>query len=379
MAGYILRRILLVIPTLFGIMLINFALIQFVPGGPFDQIEAKLEGGGDAIEAVSGGTGEDPGTDSGYVGARGLPPEFRAKLEVEFGFARFICPEGYTGNLLAQAKDCDKEMIPAWERFTIMMGKFLTFDFGTSYFRSASVTDLIIEKLPVSITLGLWSTLIAYLISIPLGIRKAVRDGSRFDSWTSAIIIAAYAIPGLLFAILLLVLFAGGSYWKIFPLRGLTSPGWEDMTMIGKALDYLWHITLPVVASTISSFATLTLLTKNSFLDEIKKHYVMTARAKGLSEARVLYGHVFRNAMLIVIAGFPALFVSVFFGGSIIIETIFSLDGLGQLGFKSAVERDYPVIFGTLFAFGLIGLFVGIISDLMYVWVDPRIDFERRQ
>jgi microcin C transport system permease protein len=381
MGGYILRRLFLVIPTLFGIMLINFALTQFVPGGPFDQIEAKLEGGGDAIEAVTGASGEDPGAtgDSGYVGARGLPPEFRAKLEVEFGFARFICPEGFEGSLTQQAQDCEKEMIPAWERFTIMMGKFLRFEFGESYFRSASVTDLILEKMPVSITLGLWSTLIAYLISIPLGIRKAVRDGSAFDSWTSGIIIAAYAIPGLLFAILLLVLFAGGSYWKIFPLRGLTSPGWEDMTMLGKVLDYLWHITLPVVASTISSFATLTLLTKNSFLDEVKKHYVMTARAKGLSERQVLYGHVFRNAMLIVIAGFPALFVSVFFGGSIIIETIFSLDGLGQLGFKSAVERDYPVIFGTLFAFGLIGLVVGILSDLMYVWVDPRIDFERRQ
>ena len=381
MGGYILRRLFLVIPTLFGIMLINFALTQFVPGGPFDQIEAKLEGGGDAIEAVTGASGEDPGAtgDSGYVGARGLPPEFRAKLEVEFGFARFICPEGFEGSLTEQAQECEKEMIPAWERFTIMMGKFLRFDFGESYFRSASVTDLIIEKMPVSITLGLWSTLIAYLISIPLGIRKAVRDGSAFDSWTSGIIIAAYAIPGLLFAILLLVLFAGGSYWKIFPLRGLTSPGWEEMSMIGKVLDYLWHITLPVVASTISSFATLTLLTKNSFLDEVKKHYVMTARAKGLSERQVLYGHVFRNAMLIVIAGFPALFVSVFFGGSIIIETIFSLDGLGQLGFKSAVERDYPVIFGTLFAFGLIGLVVGILSDLMYVWVDPRIDFERRQ
>jgi microcin C transport system permease protein len=382
MGGYILRRLFLVIPTLFGIMLINFALTQLVPGGPFDQIEAKLEGGGDAIEAVTGASGEDPGMgagDSGYVGARGLPPEFRAKLEVEFGFARFNCPEGFEGSLLDQAQQCEKEMIPAWERFTIMMGKFLRFDFGESYFRSASVTDLILEKMPVSITLGLWSTLIAYLISIPLGIRKAVRDGSAFDSWTSGIIIAAYAIPGLLFAILLLVLFAGGSYWKIFPLRGLTSPGWEDMTMMGKVLDYLWHITLPVVASTISSFATLTLLTKNSFLDEVKKHYVMTARAKGLSERQVLYGHVFRNAMLIVIAGFPALFVSVFFGGSIIIETIFSLDGLGQLGFKSAVERDYPVIFGTLFAFGLIGLVVGILSDLMYVWVDPRIDFERRQ
>lgn len=380
MISYILRRLVLVIPTLFGIMVINFALTQFVPGGPFDQIEARLEGEGDALDAVRGGG--DPATaqseDASYVGSRGLPPEFVAKLEVEFGFARFVCPAGYEGNLTQQAEDCDKEMIPATERFFIMMGKFLRFDFGESYFRSASVMDLIIEKLPVSITLGLWSTLLAYLISIPLGIRKAVRDGSRFDSWTSGIIIAAYAIPSLLVAVMLLVLFAGGSYWQIFPLRGLSSSNWQELTPLGKVLDYLWHITLPVLASTISSFATLTLLTKNSFLDEIKKQYVMTARAKGLPERRVLYGHVFRNAMLIVIAGFPALFISVFFGGSLIIETIFSLDGLGQLGYRSAVERDYPVIFGTLFAFGLMGLVVGIISDLMYVWVDPRIDFERR-
>ena len=381
MLAYILRRLLLVIPTLFGIMVVNFSLTQFVPGGPFDQIEARLEGEGDSLKAVTGNSGGDPGAESGdkgYVGARGLPPEFRAKLEVEFGFARFICPEGYEGTLIQQAKDCKKEMIPATERFFIMMGKFLRFDFGQSYFRSESVMGLVAEKLPVSITLGLWTTLIAYMVSIPLGIRKAVRDGSSFDSWTSGIIIAAYAIPGLLVAVMLLVLFAGGSYWKIFPLRGLTSDNFADLSMIGKALDYLWHITLPVTAMTIASFATLTLLTKNSFLDEIKKQYVMTARAKGLSESRVLYGHVFRNAMLIVIAGFPALFISVFFGGSLIIETIFSLDGLGQLGYKSAVERDYPVIFGTLFAFGLMGLVVGIISDLMYVWVDPRIDFERR-
>lgn len=380
MISYILRRLILVIPTLFGIMLINFALTQLVPGGPIDQIEARLEGEGDAMEAVRGSgdptsEGEAGGT---YVGARGLPPEFLAKLEVEFGFARFICPEGYNGTLVQQAQDCEKEAIPTVERFFIMMGKFLRFDFGESYFRSASVMELIIEKLPVSITLGLWSTLLAYIISIPLGIRKAVRDGSRFDSWTSGIIIAAYAIPSLLVAVMLLVLFAGGSYWQIFPLRGLTSSNWAELSPIGKALDYLWHIALPVTASTIASFATLTLLTKNSFLDEVKKQYVMTARAKGLPERRVLYGHVFRNAMLIVIAGFPALFIGVFFGGSLIIETIFSLDGLGQLGYRSAVERDYPVIFGTLFAFGLMGLVVGIISDLMYVWVDPRIDFDRR-
>ena len=381
MAAYIFRRLLLVIPTLFGIMVVNFALTQFVPGGPFDQIEARLEGEGDVIGNVTGAGQGDAGADKGqggYVGARGLPPEFRAKLEVEFGFARFICPDGYEGTLARQAKDCQKEMIPAVERFAIMMGKFVRFDFGQSYFRSAGVLELVVEKMPVSITLGLWSTLIAYLISIPLGIRKAVSDGSSFDSWTSGIIIAAYSIPGLLVAVLLLVLFAGGSYWQIFPLRGLTSSNFDDLSVLGKIGDYFWHIALPVTASTISSFATLTLLTKNSFLDEIKKQYVMTARAKGLSERSVLYGHVFRNAMLIVIAGFPALFISVFFGGSLIIETIFSLDGLGQLGYKAALERDYPVIFGTLFAFGLMGLVVGIISDLMYVWIDPRIDFERR-
>jgi microcin C transport system permease protein len=254
----------------------------------------------------------------------------------------------------------------------------MRFDFGESYFRSISVVDLVLEKMPVSITLGLWSTLIAYLISIPLGIRKAVKDGTPFDTWTSGAIIVGYAIPGFLFAILLLVLFAGGSYFKWFPLRGLTSDNWDQLSMLGKVGDYFWHIALPVLASTISSFATLTLLTKNSFLEEIKKQYVMTARAKGLTESAVLYGHVFRNAMLIVIAGFPSVFVAVFFGGSLIIETIFSLDGLGRLGFEAAVSRDYPVIFGTLFFFGLMGLLMGILSDLMYVWIDPRIDFERR-
>ena len=380
MGAYILRRILLVIPTLLGIMIINFALTQFVPGGPIQQVAARLEGEGDSIKAVTG-SGTDAGIteETGYIGARGLPPEFLAQLEVEFGFARIICDEGFVGEPTIKDPACQKEMIPAVERFFIMMWNYVRFDFGESYFRSTSVVGLIIEKMPVSITLGLWSTLIAYMVSIPMGIRKAVQDGSRFDVWTSGAIIAAYAIPGFLFAILLLVLFAGGSYWRIFPLRGLTSEGFAEMSFLAKVGDYLWHITLPVIASTISSFATLTLLTKNSFLDEIKKHYVMTARAKGLSEARVLYGHVFRNAMLIVIAGFPGLFISVFFGGSLIIETIFSLDGLGQLGFKSAVERDYPVIFGTLFAFGIIGLIIGIVSDLMYVWVDPRIDFERRQ
>ncbi len=379
MGAYILRRLLLVIPTLFGVMVINFALTQFVPGGPIDQIQARLEGSGDAIEAISGTEGAGIAEeDNGYVGARGLPPEFLAKLEVQFGFSRIVCAEGFAGEPSLKAPECRKESIPALERFFIMMGNYVTLDFGESYFRSVSVVDLVLEKMPVSITLGLWSTVIAYLISIPLGIRKAVRDGSSFDTWTSGIIIAAYAIPGFLFAILLMVVFAGGSYFQWFPLRGLTSEGWESFGFFHKITDYLWHIVLPVTAQLISAFATLTLLTKNSFLDEIKKQYVMTARAKGLSEARVLYGHVFRNAMLIVIAGFPGLFLGVFFGSSLIIEFIFSLDGLGQLGYRSAVERDYPVIFGTLFAFGLIGLIVGILSDMMYVLVDPRIDFEAR-
>ncbi|WP_170407548.1 microcin C ABC transporter permease YejB [Ruegeria arenilitoris] len=360
MGAYILRRLLLVIPTLLGIMIVNFTLVQFVPGGPIEQIIAQMEGGGDVFEGIAGG-GSDieqqtGGANDRYVGARGLPPEFIEELEREFGF--------------------DK---PPVERFLDMMGNYLTLDFGESYFRSISVTDLVLEKMPVSISLGLWSTLIAYLVSIPLGIRKAVKDGSRFDTWTSGTIIVAYAIPGFLFAILLLVLFAGGSYWQIFPLRGLTSDNWDSLSLFGKIADYFWHITLPVIALTISAFATLTLLTKNSFLDEIKKQYVMTARAKGLSEQKVLYGHVFRNAMLIVIAGFPAVFIGVFFSGSIIIETIFSLDGLGRLGFEAAVARDYPVIFGTLFIFGLMSLVVGIISDLMYVLVDPRIDFEKRE
>ncbi|WP_370269971.1 microcin C ABC transporter permease YejB [Nioella sp.] len=384
MGAYILRRLLLMIPTLVGIMVINFALVQFVPGGPIDQILAELEGEGDVFAGISGGGAESGGGDLGggedsYLGARGLPPDFIAELEVEFHFSRIVCAEGFEGEPDLSEEACTAEPIPAIERFFLMMWDYLRFDFGESYFRSISVVDLVLEKMPVSITLGLWSTLIAYIVSIPLGIRKAVRDGSRFDTVTSGVIIVAYAIPGFLFAILLLVLFAGGSYWQWFPLRGLTSDNWEDLSLIGKVLDYFWHITLPVLASTISAFATLTLLTKNSFLDEIKKQYVMTAKAKGLSEGRVLYGHVFRNAMLIVIAGFPAVFVSVFFGGSLIIETIFLLDGLGRLGFEAAVSRDYPVIFGTLFVFGLIGLVVGLFSDLMYIWIDPRIDFETRE
>ncbi|KAA9005259.1 microcin C ABC transporter permease YejB [Histidinibacterium aquaticum] len=356
MGAYILRRLLLVIPTLLGIMIINFTLTQFVPGGPIEQIIARMEGGGDVFESFSGGGSETLAAgESDYIGAQGLPADFIADLEREFGF--------------------DK---PPLERFLNMMWNYIRFDFGESYFRNISVIDLVLEKMPVSITLGLWSTLIAYLVSIPLGIKKATRDGTPFDTWTSGAIIVGYAIPGFLFAILLIVLFAGGSYFRLFPLRGLVSDDWESMSLIGKVLDYLWHIALPVLASTISAFATLTLLTKNSFLDEIKKQYVMTARAKGLAERKVLYGHVFRNAMLIVISGFPALFIGVFFGGSLIIETLFSLDGLGRLGYEAAVARDYPVVFGTLFTFSLIGLIVGILTDLTYVMIDPRIDFEAR-
>lgn len=360
MGAYILRRLLLIIPTLFGIMVINFTLTQFVPGGPIEQIIAQMEGGGDVFESISGGgdAGVEAASsgDESYLGARGLPEEFIAELEKEFGF--------------------DK---PPLERFFTMIWNYMRLDFGESYFRSIGVFELVAEKMPVSITLGLWSTVIAYMISIPLGIQKAVRDGSKFDTWTSGMIIVAYAIPGFLFAILLLVLFAGGSYLQWFPLRGLTSDNWSELSLWGKVVDYFWHITLPVLASTIASFATLTLLTKNSFLDEIKKQYVVTARAKGLAENKVLYGHVFRNAMLIVIAGFPSVFLGVFFGGSVIIETLFSLDGLGRLGYEAALARDYPVIFGTLFVFGLLGLLIGILSDLMYVFVDPRIDFEGRE
>ena len=345
------------VPTLLGIMLINFALIQFVPGGPIEQIISQIEEGGSATDRFAGGADSPSFSEnSKYEGARGLPEDFIKDLEKQFGFD-----------------------MPGHERFLLMLKNYLKFDFGESYFRSIDVLDLILEKMPVSITLGLWSTLIAYLISILLGVRKAVRDGSRFDTITSAAIIVAYAIPGFLFAILLLVLFAGGSYFQWFPLRGLTSEGFENLSLLGKILDYAWHITLPVIAATIASFATLTLLTKNSFLDEIKKQYVITARSKGLSENNVFFGHVFRNAMLIIIAGFPGAFIAIFFGSSLIIEIVFSLDGLGRLGFEAALNRDYPVLFGTLYIFGIMGLLVGLISDLMYAFVDPRIDFESRE
>ena len=341
-------------------MVINFALIQFVPGGPIEQIIAQMEdGSAGATDRFTGGSGDDSvgqSESSEYKGARGLPPELIADLEKQFGF--------------------DK---PPVERFLTMLWNYARFDFGESYFRSITIIDLILEKMPVSITLGLWSTLLAYLVSIPLGIRKAVKDGSPFDVWTSGIIIAAYAIPGLLFGILLIVLFAGGSYWQIFPLRGLSSEGASNFGIFERIIDYFWHAALPILTSTIAAFATLTLLTKNSFLDEINKQYVMTARAKGLTEFKVFYGHVFRNAMLIVISGFPALFVGIFFGGSLIIEVIFSLDGLGLLGYEAAVNRDYQVFFATLYIFALIGLLIKLLSDLTYIWIDPRIDFGNRE
>ena len=360
MLAYILRRLLLIIPTLFGILLINFLIIQAAPGGPVEQMIAKLEGfdaaAGGATGRVSGGAAEVSSASSSYRGGQGLDPELVAEIERMYGF--------------------DK---PASERFWQMLGNYARLDFGSSFFRDASVLELIAEKLPVSISLGLWSTLIVYLVSIPLGIAKAVRHGSAFDVWTSSAIIIGYAIPAFLFAILLIVVFAGGSYLDWFPLRGLTSNDFDELSTGGKILDYLWHLVLPVTALVIGNFATLTLLTKNSFLDEINKQYVVTARAKGLSEKRVLYGHVFRNAMLIIIAGFPSAFIGIFFTGSLLIEVIFSLDGLGLLSFESALNRDYPVVFGSLFIFTLLGLLVKLIGDLTYTLVDPRIDFASRE
>ncbi len=367
MGAYILRRILLMIPTLIGIMAISFAIVQFAPGGPVERVIAQLTGTDvGATARVSGGGGDFGGVANGggaggdvaskYRGAQGLDPEFIKKLEKQFGF--------------------DK---PPLERFFTMMKNYAMFDLGESYFRSISVLKLVGEKMPVSISLGMWMTLLSYGISIPLGISKAVRDGSRFDVWTSAAIVVGYAIPGFLFGILLIVLFAGGSFWDLFPLRGLTSEGWAEMSWPMRILDYLWHLVLPLTAMSLAAFTTTTLLTKNSFLDEIRKQYVTTARMKGLSETRVLYGHVFRNAMLLVIAGFPAAFIGAFFGGSLLIETIFSLDGLGLLGFESLVNRDYPVVFGTLWIFSLMGLAVNLVSDLTYTMIDPRIDFDSRE
>ena len=370
MSAYILRRILFMIPTLIGIMLVSFAVVQFAPGGPVERVIAQLSGADTgATSRISGSAGGDFGargqvqgasqlnaTTSKYRGAQGLDPEFIKRLEKQFGF--------------------DK---PAYERFALMMWNYARFDFGRSYFRDINVLDLLKEKLPVSVSLGVWMMLLSYLISIPLGIKKAIRDGTPFDVWTSAVIILGNAIPGFLFAILLIVLFAGGSFFNWFPLRGLHSDDAATMSWGAYILDYFWHLALPLFALGVGAFATLTIFTKNCFLDEIRKQYVLTARAKGCNERQVLYGHVFRNAMLLIIAGFPSTFVHAFFAGSVLIETIFSLDGLGLLGFESVLNRDYPVVFATLYIFSLVGLILNLISDLTYTWVDPRIDFETRE
>ena len=373
MATYLLKRLLLIIPTLFGIMLFSFVIIQFAPGGPVERMIAELMGHSSSVVSRMGGGGGDglggagaagaqlgqgaaDAVSSRYRGAQGLDPEFIKSLEKQYGF--------------------DK---PAHERFFLMMKNYATFDFGKSYFRDVSVLQLIKEKLPVSISLGLWMTLLTYLISIPLGIRKAVRDGEAFDGWTSAVLVIGYAIPGFLFAVLLLILFAGSSFLQWFPSRGLFSDNWSELSWFGKIVDYAWHITLPLIAMAIGSFTAMTFLTKNSFLDEIRKQYVVAARAKGLNESQVLYGHVFRNAMLLIISGFPAAFIGAFFSGALLIETIFSLDGLGLLSFESIEKRDYPVVFANLYIFALIGLFVNLLSDFIYTLVDPRIDFESRE
>ena len=366
MGAYIIRRVLLIIPTLLGIMLLNFVIIQIAPGGPVEQAIAQLTGEGVGIteRVTRTGAGEtlsrtapgQQGAQRVYRGAQGLDPEFIRELEVRFGF--------------------DK---PLHERFLRMMRSYILFDFGQSFFRDRAVVQLILDKMPVSISLGIWTTVLVYLISIPLGIAKAVRDGGRFDVWTSFVIVLGTAIPSFLFAVFLLVIFAGGSYLAWFPLRGLVSENWQELSLMGKILDYFWHITLPVIAMVIGGFATLTMLTKNSFLEQLHQQYVLTAKAKGLAQRRVLYGHVFRNAMLIVIAGFPAAFVGILFTGSVLIEVIFSLDGLGLLGFEAAFNRDYPLMFGTLYIFSLLGLLLNLVGDLMYTVVDPRIDFARRE
>ncbi len=373
MGSYILRRLLLIIPTLLAIITVNFFIVQVAPGGPVDQAIAQARGieSNMAMERISGtgqmeagqtvgdASGTDMnaggGSDSPYRGARGLNPETIAEIEKQYGF--------------------DK---PIHVRYFNMLKSYLRFDFGDSLFKGRSVIGLVVERMPVSISLGLWTTLLVYLISIPLGIRKAVRDGSKFDRWTSAVVVFGNAVPSFLFAILLIVLFAGGSFLKIFPLRGLISTNWKDLSFGMKILDYFWHLVLPLTAMLIGGFASLTLLTKNSFMDEIGKQYVMTARAKGLTENKILFGHVFRNAMLIIIAGFPGAFIGMLFTSSVIIETIFSLNGLGLLGFEAVMQRDYPVMFGTLFIFTLLGLVLGLVSDLMYTVIDPRIDFEKR-
>jgi len=370
MLAYIIRRLLLIVPTLLGIMTINFMIIQAAPGGPVEQLISQITGegvaateritragGGETGPGAQTGTGAgDRGLTSKYRGAQGLDPAFIAEIERMYGF--------------------DK---PAHERFIEMIRNYVVFDFGKSFFRDQTVVDLVLQKMPVSISLGVWTTLLVYLISIPLGIAKAVRDGSRFDIWTSGVVIVGYAIPNFLFAVLMIVVFAGGSYLDWFPLRGLVSENWSDLSWPARIADYFWHMTLPILAMVVGGFAGLTMLTKNSFLDQINQQYVVTARAKGLTETRVLYGHVFRNAMLIVIAGFPGAFISILFTGALLIEIIFSLDGLGLLGFEAAINRDYPVMFATLYFFSLLGLVMNLVGDITYTIVDPRIDFESRE
>ena len=355
MAFYIAKRLLLILPTLLGVLVINFTIVQFAPGGPVEQILAQISGMAGSTTSAISSSGISPVSSTGYTAGSGLDPELIKRIEKQFGF--------------------DK---PPHERFLKMVADYARFDLGNSYFQDRPVADLIFERLPVSLSLGLWSLLAIYCISIPLGIAKAVRDGQRFDVLTSAVVFTAYAVPGFLFAIMLIVLFAGGSFFDWFPMRGLTSDNFAELSLWGQIKDYVWHMVLPLTALTIGGFATLTMLTKNSFLEEINKQFVLTARAKGLSERRVLYGHVFRNAMLIVIAGFPAAFVGIIFTGALLIEVIFSLDGIGLLGYEAVVKRDYPILFGTLFSFTLIGLIMQLVGDLTYALVDPRIDFETR-
>jgi microcin C transport system permease protein len=357
MGAYILRRLLLVIPTLFGIITINFAVVQLAPGGPVEQMLADLRGQTQAISRVTGGGSDvmQPSEGGGYRGRRGLDPQTVAQITHMFGF--------------------DK---PPLTRYFDMIGSYLRFDFGRSFFRDDTVLHLVLTRMPVSVSIGLWSTLLIYLVSIPLGIAKAVRDGSRFDVASSAAVLVGYAVPGFLFAILLIVVFAGGSFFDWFPLRGLTSEGSALWSWPRRIADYAWHMVLPTIALVAGGFASLTILTKNCFLDEIGKQYVLTARAKGAGEQRVLYGHVFRNAMLLIVASFPAAFIGILFSSALLVEIVFSLDGLGLLGFDSAIRRDYPVMFGTLYMFTLLGLLLQIVGDLMYTFVDPRIDFERR-
>ncbi|BDU40336.1 microcin C ABC transporter permease YejB [Vibrio sp. SCSIO 43132] len=362
MTAYIIRRLLLVLPTLWAIITINFFVIQIAPGGPVEQALAQMQGLESGIMERFTGGGQEvaqslPADDQGsnYRGSRGLDPEVVEEIKKQFGF--------------------DK---PLHERYFDMLINYATFNFGDSLFKGGNVIDLIVDRLPVSISLGLWSTIIIYLISIPLGILKAIHHGSRFDIWSSAVVIVGYAIPGFLFAILLIILFASGNYFSWFPLRGLVSSNFDQLTWYQQIIDYFWHLALPTLAMVIGGFATLSMLTKNSFLDEINKQYVVTARAKGLDEQSILYKHVFRNAMLIIIAGFPSAFISIFFTGSMLIEVMFSLEGIGLLGFESTIQRDYPVVFSTLYIMTLLGLLLSIISDLTYTWVDPRIDFEAR-